>query len=134
MARDMVAKTGGDRNTTLQSIGAPMVGFMQQIGVKDPQRAQVLVQEVVMPIVTEHYEGLVDLQARAYAQTLSIPDMQATLAFYDTPAGRDLIAAGPKLAQARVTSITQWMSGLQPEMMAKMQSVIKAHGWDKPDQ
>lgn len=131
LAREMVAKTGGDRDATLQSMSAPMVGFMRQLGIQDPARAQVLVAEVVMPIITAHYDDLVTRESAAYAQTLSLADLKAIIAFYNTPAGQDLIAAGPGLAQAKITAVTQWMGALQPEMMTRMQEVMKAHGWDK---
>ncbi len=131
LARELVVKTSGDRAATLQGISGPMVGMMQQMGIKQPDRAQALVQEAVMPILTEHFDDLTTLRAKEYASLLSVDDMKAISAFYDTPAGRSLIKAQPQLAQATMTGMTQWMGALQPEMQTKIQQVLKAHGWDK---
>lgn len=43
-ARDVVMRAQGDRNVTLKAMSAPTIGLIQQAGVKEPDRAQVLVQ------------------------------------------------------------------------------------------
>lgn len=131
-AREVVAKMQGDRSTTLSAMSGPMVGLMQQMGVREPDRAQVLVQEVVLPVMTAHFDELLDVQARSFASVLSGADLQAVSAFYDTPAGRALAKAQPQLAQAQLTGMTQWMGGLVPEIQGKATQAVKAHGWDKP--
>ena len=131
LARDLVVKTSGDRDATLQSIGGPMAGMMQQIGISQPDRAKALVQEAVMPILTTHYDDLLAIKAKSFAAVLSVEDMKAIGAFYGTPAGQSLIRAQPQLAQATLTGMTQWVTALQPEMQTKIQQVVKSHGWDK---
>jgi hypothetical protein len=68
---------------------------------------------------------------QAYAQVLTADDLKAILAFYNSKAGANLIAVQPKLAQLRITNITQWMSKLQPEIQTKIQAIVLSHGWDK---
>jgi uncharacterized protein len=119
----------GDRTATLSAMAAPMAGMMPQLGVKEPDRAQVLVEEVVMPILTARYDALIDIQARSYASVLGKDDLQAIGTFYASPAGKRLAAAQPQLAQAQMAGMTQWMGGLMPEMQAKIQQVIKDRGW-----
>jgi uncharacterized protein len=128
-ARDVVAQMQGDRSTTLNAMSGPMVGMMQQMGVREQDRAQVLVQEVVLPMLTARYDDLLDIQARSFAGVLAKEDLQAIGAFYATPAGKRLAAAQPQLAQAQLTGMTQWMSQMMPEMQAKLTQAIKAHGW-----
>ena len=99
VARELVAKTAGDKTTTLQAMGGPLVGMMQQMGIRQPDRAQAIVQEGVMPLLNEHYDELLDVQAKSYAAVLSVSDMQAAIAFYNTPAGQSLIRAQPQLAR-----------------------------------
>ena len=82
-----------------------------------------------MPVLTTHMTDLVEMSAKAYAEVLSVSDLKAVIAFYDTPAGADLIGAQPKLAQLRVQNLTTWMGALQPELQAKVQAVMKAHDW-----
>ena len=131
MARELISRTTADRASTIQGLSGPMVGLMQQIGIRQPDRAQAMVQEAVLPLLNEHFDQLLEIQAKSYASLLSVADMTAALAFYATPAGEDLIHAQPKLAQMQVTGMTQWITSLQPELQARVQQMIKEHGWDK---
>lgn len=131
LARELVAKTEGDRTSMLQSISGPMVGMMQQMGVQQPDRAQVLVQEVVLPVLSGHFDDLLAIQAKSYASVLSVDDMKGALAFYNTPAGQNLIRAQPQLAQLKLAGMTQWIGGLQGELQTRIQQTMKARGWDK---
>ena len=128
-AREVVAQMQGDRATVLRAMSAPMMTFIQQMGVREPDRAQVLVQEVVMPVLTAHYDDLLDVQSKSYANALSVADLQTVSTFYGTPAGRNLAAAQPTIAQAQLTGMTQWMSTLVPEIQTKMAQAIQTHGW-----
>ena len=133
LARQLVEKSAGNRDQVLAGIAGPMVGFMQQMGVKDQTQAQQMVDEAVMPLLREHYQELIDIQAKNYASTLSVDDLKGILAFYNTPPGEDLIKAQPSLTQARVVGMTQWMGTLQPEMVDRIQKTAKAHGWNKQE-
>ncbi len=130
-ARDVITKMQPDRTALLASMAAPMVPLVQQMGVREPDRAQVLVKEVILPTLTANYDALLDSQAKSYASVLSVSDLKALAAFYDTPAGRSFVAAQPRLAQAQLASTTAWMQGIAPEMQAKLGTAIKAHGWAK---
>ncbi len=129
LAKQLVQKSAGDRDQVLGSMGRPMIGLMQQMGVTDATKAQQMVDEAIMPLLREHYDSLVDIQAQSYANTLSAVDLKAILAFYNTPAGEDLIKAQPQLNQARVAGLTQWIGALQPEIADRVQKTAKAHGW-----
>lgn len=131
LAKQLVAKVEPNPQQTISQLGGSMVGMMQQMGIKDPEHAQVLVREALLPLLSEHIGELSDRTAAAYAETLSVEDLKATIAFYDTKAGHDLIKAQPVLAQRRVQGLTTWMAGLQPEMQARIAAVMKQHGWDK---
>ena len=130
-AREVVAKMQPDRATLLASMAAPMVPLVQQMGVREADRAQILVQEVILPTLTANYDALLDGQARSYASVLSVADLKALAAFYDTPTGRTFAAAQPRLAQAQLVATTAWMQGIAPEMQTKLGAAIKAHGWAK---
>ena len=128
-ARDLVSKMQGDRNAVLQSMAAPMVGMVAQMGVSQADRAQVLVGEVIIPTLASRYDELLDIQAKAFAATLPTSDLQAAAAFYGSPAGRNFAAAQPKLAQASIAGMTQWMGSVAPEMQTKLQAAVQKHGW-----
>ncbi|MGI4950499.1 MAG: DUF2059 domain-containing protein [Janthinobacterium lividum] len=131
LAKQLIAKIEPSPQQTISQLGGPMVGMMQQMGIKDPERAQVLVREAVLPLLSEHIGGLTDRSAAAYAETMSADDLKAIIAFYDTKAGQDLIKAQPLLAQRRVQGMTAWMGELQPEMQTRITAIMKQHGWDK---
>jgi hypothetical protein len=128
-AREVVAQMQGDRTALLSAIAAPMIGMMQQIGIKQQDQAQVLVQEVVMPTLTAHYDELLDIQARSFASALGKDDLQAIATFYASPAGKRLVVAQPQLAQAQMAGTQQWMQSVMPEMQGKLTKAIQAHGW-----
>jgi hypothetical protein len=128
-AREVVTQMQGDRTALLNAIAAPMIGMMQQIGIKQQEQAQVLVQEVVMPTLTAHYDELLDIQARSFAGALGEDDLQAIATFYASPAGKRLVVAQPQLAQAQMAGTQQWMQSVMPEMQGKLTKAIQAHGW-----
>lgn len=129
IARDTVAQMQGDRAATLNAMAAPMVGMMQQIGIKESDKAQVLVNEVVLPTLSAHYDELLDIQARGFAMILSKDDLQGIDAFYATPAGKRLATAQPQLAQVQMTGLQQWMQTVAPEMQGKIVKAVQDHGW-----
>ena len=129
VAREVVAQMTGDRAMTLNGIAASLSGFFQQMGIKEPDHAQVLAQEVVLPMFTAHYDEFLDIQARSLASVIGKEDLQALGAFYASPAGRRFAAAQPQLGQALITGMTQWISGMEPEMEARLDAAIKARGW-----
>lgn len=128
-AKAVVAKMQGNRTALFASMAEPMVGYVQQAGVPDREKADVVVREVVLPLMSDHYDELLTITAQSFAQALSAADLQAISAFYDTPAGQSLLKAQPQLAQAQLTGISQWMARLAPELQTKIVSAAKAHGW-----
>lgn len=128
VAREVVKQMQGDRAAVLGTMSAPMTGLVQQMGVKDPKQAQMLVVEVVMPVLTAHYDELLDIQALSYASALGKEDLQAIGTFYASPAGQRLAAAQPKLAQAQLTGMSQWMQSVMPDVQAKVVQAIQAQG------
>ncbi|PXW58560.1 DUF2059 domain-containing protein [Methylobacterium sp. B4] len=128
-AREVVAASQGDRAAVLAAMKAPMGGMMQQMGLKDPQRAQVMVDEVVMPTLSENYDDLLSIQALSFASVLTKEDLKAIAAFYATPAGKNLVKAQPLLSQAMLTGMQQWMGGLMPQIKDRIAKAAAAHGW-----
>ena len=129
-AREVVAQMQGDRTALLNAMATPMVGMMQQIGIKQQDQAQMLVQEVVLPTLTAHYDELLDIQARSFAAALGKDDLQAIATFYASAPGKRLVAAQPQLTQAQLTGTQQWMQSVMPEMQGKLTKAIQAHGWN----
>jgi hypothetical protein len=128
-AREVVAAAQGDRAAVLAAMKAPMVGVMQQMGITEPNKAQVMVDEVVLPTLSEHYDDLLAVQALSFASVLSKEDLKAVAGFYATPAGKNLVKAQPQLSQAMLTGMQQWMGTLMPQLKEKVEKAAAAHGW-----
>lgn len=131
IATEIVDKTAQNREATIRAMSAPLAGMMQQMGIRQPDRAKTLVDEVLTPMLSQHIDDLFKLQARSYATTLSLDDLKGLNDFYATPAGRDVLALQPALASNLLSNTTAWMRGLAPELQSRMQAAMKAHGWDK---
>ncbi len=131
LAREFLGRTNVDRASTLAAMRAPMIGMMQQIGITQPDRAQAVVQEAILPLVDKHFDDYLAIMAKNYASVLSADDLKAGIAFYDTPAGQHIIKLQPQLAQLQLAGTTQWMASMQPEMQARVMQVLQTHGWDK---
>ncbi len=129
-AREVVAAAQGDRAAVIEAMKAPMTGVMQQMGLTDPKRAEVMVNEVVLPTLSENYDDLLAIQALSFASVLSKDDLKAVAAFYATPAGRNLVKAQPHLSQAMLTGMQQWMGTLLPQIKEKVGKAAQAHGWN----
>ncbi|MCE4222887.1 DUF2059 domain-containing protein [Methylobacterium sp. C25] len=130
-AKEVVAAAQGDRAAVLAAMKTPMVGMMQQMGIKEVDRAQIMVDEVVLPTLAAHYDDLLSVQALAFAAVLSKDDLKAVAAFYGTPAGKNMVKAQPQLSQAMLTGMQQWMGSLTPELRDKIAKASQAHGWDR---
>jgi hypothetical protein len=62
-----------------------------------------------MPLVASRFGSLLSRWAGAYAGLLSINDLKAAIAFYDSPTGQRLPLAQPQLALAKLNAMTQWL-------------------------
>ncbi len=120
-----------DPTSTIHGLSSSRTGLFRQLTVNHPDHAQVLVDEVLMPVMTNHFSDLVAIWATAYAAALRVESLKAAVAFYDSAAGRELLRAQPQLAQARFTGMTEWMSSLKLELRVRIQQTQEAHGWDK---
>lgn len=63
-------------------------------------KATAIMSEEIMKSLRKRYPEIAAATARQYAATLSEADLQAAIAFYQTPTGQRMIAAQPKLQAA----------------------------------
>lgn len=133
LARTVAEISQGNRDALLAAMRAPMVAIvdqaMRQNGVTAPDKAKILTEEVLMPILAAHYGEFLDTQALTYGAVLSTEDLRAIAAFYATPAGRRFIEARPKLTEGTLIAARRWVDVLMPELQAKAVEAARAHGW-----
>ncbi len=128
LARALTEKTGGGGLSTMNGLSPPIGGALKQLHV-GPVHAQAVMHEALFAVLEAHRDELTDIQVKSYATTLSIDDMKAAIAFYDSPAGKDLVKYRTKLAVANTMGVAELFEKLQPEFAAKTEEVLKAHGW-----
>lgn len=63
-------------------------------------KAAAIMSEEIMKSLRKRYPEIAAATARQYAATLSEADLQAAIAFYQTPTGQRMIAAQPRLQAA----------------------------------
>lgn len=67
-------------------------------------------------LLVDSYDNLIELMVPAYQKNLSIEDLKAAVAFYNTPAGKRLAEAQPKIAMEAASAAQQWALGFQHSM------------------
>lgn len=67
-------------------------------------------------------DGLIDLIVPIYAKHLGHEDVKALITFYESPAGKKLIAAQPALVAESMQVGQAWGEGVAQRVVAKMQA------------
>lgn len=108
------------------------VETMRTIAGQNPE----LVDEVDTAITTAlgFYKGkkadLLDQFARVYALNLTIEELEEIVAFYESPAGKKLVAANTTLNDSMQTVMAVFEANLKTEFFAKVRAELKAAGYD----
>jgi len=66
--------------------------------------------------------------ARIWAKVYSEDELKVIAAFYKTPAGKKLLANGPKIAKDTLTAAQQWSDRVGAELLDKSREALKAQG------
>jgi hypothetical protein len=128
LARTLTEKTGGGRLATMNGMSLPISKVMRQLHV-GPAHAEAVMHEALFTVLESHSDDLTSIQVMSYATTLSIDDMKAAIAFYDSPAGKDLVKYHNKMVMVSTAAVMQLFDKLQPEFAARTEEVLKRHGW-----
>jgi hypothetical protein len=131
LASTLVEKTGTGGVAATNGLALPLPRLMHEMGIEDPKHFGVIMHEDVMSVMNDHSDALTDIQAKSYAALLSVEDLKAAIAFYDSPAGKTLVRLRFKLLQTNMAQANTLMQTLKPEIEAKTQETLKAHGWTK---
>ena len=110
----------------------PVPDYLRQLGVTAPNQVRVLAKEVVMPALGDHSEDLTAIQVISYATLLSVPEMKAAIAFYDSPAGLNFVKTKSLRARANLPEGAALISQLRPEIQLRAGEVARTHGWPPP--
>lgn len=129
LARTLVEKSGVGGQAAMTGLIIPPPGYIASLGVTQPQQVQAVTHDAVMPTLGDHADALTDIQVKSYATLLSVPEMKAAIAFFDSPAGQNLAKfRGPRI-QGEMAKATALIAKLEPEITAQASAVAHAHGW-----
>jgi hypothetical protein len=86
--------------------------------------------QALLDILTEEmrsdYPTLIEMSARAYAQHLSIPDMEAAIAFYESDAGRHITQKTPTIMNEMMAVGQAWGEHvLAPRVVARVTELTR---------
>ena len=129
-ARILVDKQAAGGTSTMNGLALPFPHLMKELGVTDPTHFGVLIHEGVMPVVSKHADELTEIQVKSTASLLSVKDMKAAIAFFDSPAGQDLVRLKFKLLQTNMNQAADLIESLKPDIKVQAEASLKAHGWN----
>ncbi len=86
----------------------------------------VLVQ--LQPEFNQKSNEMLDIAARIYARSMSEEDLKATAAFFDSSAGKQYVAAQPKMLDELVVSMQAWTQEVSSFMMKRVQQEMEKKG------
>ena len=92
--------TGQVLTATAQAPGAPAAIKARLTDATARARAESIMGEEMMRSLRKRYPQIANATAKEYAATFSEADLQAAIAFYQSPAGQRFVAAQPKLQAA----------------------------------
>ena len=131
LARRIVASTESDDISALPWIGLPMGMFMQQWHITPRDHARIIFSEALTPVLQKHIAEFHEIEAVTLSTDLSVDDLKAVSAFYDSPAGLALLRMHAPLLKLNMAGLQQLLQTLKPEMQSKVDEALKAHGWTK---
>lgn len=130
LARTLVAKSTDDV-AALSFIYPPAGHMLMRAKLLDPDRAMILIHEAIIPVLRKHKAEIDAFQAETYASFLTMDDMKAAIAFYDTKAGADYARSWQPVLKLNKAGIDKLIETLRPEIEAEAKVVMKKHGWTK---
>ncbi len=72
--------------------------------------------------------GPTDIAARIYAEHMSEDDLRAAAAFFDSPAGKNYVAAQPLMLDQLVVAMQAWTQETSTYMMKRVQQEMEKKG------
>lgn len=107
----------GVRDTTAAMLG-PMLRSVESMPGMTPDAIEAVKQEFMASL-----DDLLEMSVKPYADHLSHEDIKAAIAFAESPAGRRIAAAQPKIVAETTALGVKWGQSLQPRIDKRIQEV-----------
>jgi hypothetical protein len=128
-AKELIAATGAT------SVFNPLIaGVVEQAKLLFLQQNPALAKdlnEIANKIRTDlapRFAELSDEVARLYATNFTEPEIKAILVFYQSPAGKKLLAQQPTVVDASMKFAQDWANKLSDQVIAQMREELKKRG------
>ena len=129
LARKIVARTESADIAASPWLGMPMGMFMQQWHITPREHARVVFAEALQPVLRKHMAEFQEIEARTLSTDLSLADLKAIDAFYDSPAGLAMLRMHAPLLKLNMAALQQLLQTLKPELQPKITESLAAPGW-----
>jgi hypothetical protein len=129
VARDLVIASGMSR-----SFSVVIPQFIDQIGSSLTQTRPELIEDLkavfttLRPEFDKQVDQMTDIAAQIFVKQLSEPDLKGAVAFFNSSAGRQYVAAQPAILSDIVTAMQGWQGKLSTDMMARVREEMKKKG------
>ena len=87
-----------------------------------------IVDEVLMPHIQSEMQSFTDMLARIQATVYTIDDMRQLTAFYQSPIGRKVTAATPKIGAMSFAAGQEWAKGVTAKAIAENADELRRRG------
>ncbi|MGO9675589.1 MAG: DUF2059 domain-containing protein [Methylocella sp.] len=130
-ARALVIASGMSRSFT-----AVIPQFVNQIGGSLTETRPELTEDLkavfaaLAPEFNKQADEMTDIAAQIFAKHMSEPDLKAAVAFFNSPSGKQYVAAQPPILSDLVTAMQGWQGKVSTNMMTRVREEMKKKGHD----
>ncbi len=130
-ARALVIASGMSR-----SFSVVIPQFVDQIGGSLAETRPELTEDLkavfteLRPEFERQADEMIDIAAQIFAKHMSEADLKAASAFFDSPSGKQYVAAQPAILSDLVTAMDGWQGKVSTNMMTRVREEMKKKGHD----
>ncbi len=130
-ARALVIASGMARSFTVI-----IPQFVNQIGGSLTETRPELTEDLkavfaaLAPEFIKQADEMTDIAAQIFAKHMSEADLKAAVAFFNSPSGKQYVAAQPPILTDIVTAMQGWQGKVSTNMMARVREEMKKKGHD----
>jgi hypothetical protein len=128
IAREVAIASGMTRS--IDAMAEPMLSQLQQMNVTRPEISRDLAEvvNVIRPEIEKQKEQVVVAAARAFAERLSEPELNAIATFYKSPAGVKYVDTQPLILDEIVRQLADWTQNMSEYIIVRARAEMAKRG------
>lgn len=129
LARALVVGSGMSR-----SFSVIIPQYMDQIATNLTQTRPELIRDLnivltgLQPEFDKQADEMIDIAAHIYVRLLTVQELKAAVAFFDSPAGKKYVETQPGFLNEAVAALQGWQSKISTSMMTRVREEMKKKG------